>query len=213
MCERVVGPVPDRFAVLGDRLGQLVLVVQGEAEVVVGLGELWPQPDRLAECVDGLGQLPLFAEGDAEVAVSRNVVGPSDEVCAERRDAGIESDSGLRVAAPLPERPAQADEMMSVNGPESDQVLEHRDPLLRLSLCLQGVPQHVGGLGPYRPRGNVIADRLLAPLQPLQAQGQVVVEPEVARMAALGLAQHALRRSGITGVSEGHPQQVEANRG
>ena len=56
-----VGLEPDRRAVFGVGLGQLPLVAQGDAEVVVGLGVVGLEPDRLAVFGDGLGQLPLGA--------------------------------------------------------------------------------------------------------------------------------------------------------
>ena len=54
----VVGLEPDRLAVFGDRLVQLPLVGQGDAEVVVGLGVVGLEPDRLAEFGDRLVRFP-----------------------------------------------------------------------------------------------------------------------------------------------------------
>ena len=54
-----VGLEPDRLAVCGDRLVQLPLARQGDAEVGVGLGVVGLEPDRLAVFGDGLVELPL----------------------------------------------------------------------------------------------------------------------------------------------------------
>ena len=60
---------PDGLAALGDGLVQLALVVQGIAEVAVGLGVVLLEPDGLAVLGDGLVQLALVLQGDAEVVV------------------------------------------------------------------------------------------------------------------------------------------------
>ena len=65
----IVGLEPEGFAVLGDRLIELPLVVQGDAEVVVGIGEVGLEAQRLAVLGDRLVQLPLVAQGVAEVVV------------------------------------------------------------------------------------------------------------------------------------------------
>ena len=62
-------------AVFGDRLVELALVRQGEAEVVVGSGEVGLEPDRLAVFGHGLVQLALVSQGDAEVVMGTGVVG------------------------------------------------------------------------------------------------------------------------------------------
>ena len=56
-------------AKLGDGLVQLPLVLQGVAEVVVGLGEFRVEFDGLAVAGDGLVQLALVVQGVAEVVV------------------------------------------------------------------------------------------------------------------------------------------------
>jgi hypothetical protein len=63
--------------------------------------------------------------------------------------------------------------------------------------------QIVGDLGPDRVSGREVADRFLAPRQLLQAPGQVVVEPDVARVPTYGLSQHDFGRRRIARVAQG----------
>ena len=55
----VIGLEPQRFAVLGDRLVQLPLIGQGDAEVGVGLGVIGLEPQCFTVLGDRLVQLPL----------------------------------------------------------------------------------------------------------------------------------------------------------
>ena len=57
----------------GDGLAQLLLLREGEAEVVVGYGVFGIDVDGLVVGGDGLGQLLLLIEGEAEVVVGRGV--------------------------------------------------------------------------------------------------------------------------------------------
>ena len=61
----------------GDGLVQLLLLAQGDAEVVVGHGVLRVEFDGLAVGGDGLVQLLLVEQGDAEVVVGPGVFGSS----------------------------------------------------------------------------------------------------------------------------------------
>ena len=63
MGHSVVGFEPDRLAVLGDRLIQLTLILQGGAEVVVGHSVIGLEPDGLAVLGDRLIQLTLVVQG------------------------------------------------------------------------------------------------------------------------------------------------------
>ena len=54
----VVGLEPDRRAVFGDRLVELALVRQGDAEVVVGFGVVGLEPDRLRYSAMASSSLP-----------------------------------------------------------------------------------------------------------------------------------------------------------
>ncbi len=101
--------------------------------------------------------------------------------------------------------------MPAVLGPQPDQVAEDRDRLVGLALVRQGVGQLVGRLGADRSGGGVEADRLVAAGQLLQHRGQVVVDPDIAGMALLGLAQHRLGRRGVAGIVQADAQQVQAD--
>ena len=59
----IVGLEPQGLAVLGDRLIQLPLVAQGDAEVAVGLGVIGLEPHGFAVLGDRLVHLPLVAAG------------------------------------------------------------------------------------------------------------------------------------------------------
>src|SRR5436309_3279688 len=52
-----------------DRLGQLALLSEGQAPVVVGVGRVRLDVQGLLVMLDRLGQLALLSEGDAPVAV------------------------------------------------------------------------------------------------------------------------------------------------
>jgi len=59
----------------GDCLFQLLLGMEDEAEVEVGLGEIGLEGNGLSESGDGLVQLVLVAQSDAELVVRPGVVG------------------------------------------------------------------------------------------------------------------------------------------
>ena len=92
----VVGLEPDRRAVFGDRLLQLPLGSQGDAEVGVGLGVVGLEPDRRAEFGDRLLQLPLVCQGGAEVVVGLGVVGLEPDRRAEFGDRLLQLPLGFR---------------------------------------------------------------------------------------------------------------------
>ena len=72
--------------------------------------------------------------------------------------------------------------------------------------------QLVGRLGADRSRGGVEADRLVAARERLQHPPQVVVDPDIARMALLGRPQHRLGPCTVAGIVQTGPQQVQADR-
>ena len=71
----VVRLEPDRRAVFGDRLIQLSLVCQGDAEIVVGRGEVILEPDGRAVLGDRLIELALLVQCLSEVEVGGGVLG------------------------------------------------------------------------------------------------------------------------------------------
>ena len=76
---RELGPEPDRCPILGDRLLQLPLVLQGEAQVVVGFGVIGLEPDRCQEFGDRLLQLALVLKGGTKVVVGAGVIRPEPD--------------------------------------------------------------------------------------------------------------------------------------
>ena len=65
---------PDRRAKFGDRLLQLPLVRQGDAQADVGLGSVGLEPDRRTIRADRLIQVSLLSQGVAKVEVGRGIV-------------------------------------------------------------------------------------------------------------------------------------------
>ena len=102
--------------------------------------------------------------------------------------------------------------MPAVPGSDPHQVAENGDGLLALSPLFQGVGELMCGLRSEHPRGRVEADRLIAACELLERPGQVVVEPEVARVIADAPAQDRLGLGPGPHVAEGLAQQIEADR-
>ena len=91
---------------------------------------------------------------------------------------------------------SQAPKMPSVAGPDPRQFPEDGDRLVRLATRVQGMCELMSDFGPDRARGGVESDRFVSASQLFQALCQVVVEPDVARKAALGLAEDGLASCG-----------------
>ena len=179
------------LAEFGDRLGQLPLFNQGDAEVVVGQGVVGREPDRRAEFGDRLLRLPLVSQGDAEVVVGLGGVGLEPDRRAEFGDrllrlplglqGGAEVDVGVGVVGLEPDRRAEfgdrllqlpldvqsvaeVDVGLGVVGLEPDRRAEFGDRLLRLPLVSQGVAEvdvGVGVVGREPDRRAEFGDRLL----------------------------------------------------
>ena len=85
-----VGLEPDRFAVLGDRLVELPLVAQGDAEVGVGVGEVGLEPDRLAARRDRRARLAVLQQFETEVDVGLGIPGLEADHRAALRDRVVD---------------------------------------------------------------------------------------------------------------------------
>jgi hypothetical protein len=194
VCSGKIGLESDHLAALGGRLLLLSLRSQGVAEAGVGPDEVWLEADGLAVLGDRLLLPPQGGQNVAEAVMGYSIVGFLADGLAKRGDCGVENGVGLLAPPRGLERPAEATEMTYVAAPKPGEVLKYGNCLVRLSLGLQGVCQTMGSLGSDRAGGRVIADRLLPPPQFFQTQRQVVVEPDVAGITALGPAPRA--RSG-----------------
>ena len=123
-----VGLEPDRLAVGRDRLIQLPLARQGDAEVVVGCGIVGLEADRLAELGLGGRIVPLHVtEGAAEAVVDLGVIGLGADGLAIGRDRLV----GLALAS---EGIAEFMMRMRVVGRELDRRAVFRDGFLGLPL-------------------------------------------------------------------------------
>ena len=101
--------------------------------------------------------------------------------------------------------------MPAAIGPNSLQVLEYRDLLVTLALVAERVSELVGRLGAERTGRRIVADRLIPASQLFERPGEVVIDPDVARVTLLSLPQHGLGRHRVAGVLEGPAQKVEAD--
>ena len=185
----VVGLEPDRLAVFGDRLVQLPLFSQGNAEVVVGLGVIGLEAQRVAEHQDRLARIPAVNECTAQLEVGVESVGTLSDLRAKERDGSVEDLLCLPSPTTIQEHFPQARAVPRVFGGQPCEILKDRDGLGRLSLLFQGVAELMSHHGADRPGREEESDRLLTTTRPLQAEGQIVVDPEITGIPSHGLAE------------------------
>ena len=98
---------------------------------------------------------------------------------------------------------AQAPDVPRLPGSHLDERVKRGDRVLGSSHLIEQVAQVMGRLRSQRPRGGVVTHRFFSPRRQLREDlGQVVVDPDVARVALRGRLEQGDRRRPITGQSE-----------
>ncbi len=184
----VVGLDPHRFADHGDRFVRLATFDQGVGERPVVPGFIRPEADALAVLGDRLVEFSNGRKSAAEVGMGPAIIGPLANHVSELRDRGFKYSTGFPTTAALLEGLTQAHQMTPIVRTQSRQVPKDRNRIRPLTSEVQGMSQVMARLGPDRAGRRVVANRFFSPGELLQAQGQMIVELEVARVALLRLS-------------------------
>ncbi len=134
-----------RPAARGDRLGQLALPLQGEAQVAARGGEVGIPLQGAAVRGHGGLQIPLAGQRDAEVVVRRGIRR------IQRDGPAVMGHGLLRLVLPLKDR-TQGIVRFDVVGIEFDRVPEALGRLCGFPAFPEGPTQIVAGLGPIGPQ-------------------------------------------------------------
>ena len=198
----------------GDRAVVVVLGVdQDRAEVGVGLGVVGPEPDGGADLGGRLRQLPRGGQGEGEAGMGIGVVGAEADGPTQDRDPLGRGRQRTGAIASFPQQFTVMGVVAAIVGTPSQQVLEHRERLVRVPGVFQRDGQGQHRLGPEGAGDGIVADRLLATRPALQDASQVVVEPNVLREPPPAGPQHVVRRLRLPGFREGRAQEIQVNRG
>ena len=102
--------------------------------------------------------------------------------------------------------------MLGIKWAQPFEVTEHGNRFVEIAPHLKRMRQRVGRLGPDRSRGSVKTDGLVGARQPLKHLPQLIVDPDITRMALLGSPQHRLGLLFVAGSAQIGPEQLQADR-